>query len=313
MIDLNQSNNCFFFFFFFWFFSLRFLNKAAIIEEGELKPDGTRSDHWRLCSIQQVEEVKCIARIITIWAAGIISLTSITQQGTFTVSQALKMDRHLGPNFQIPAGSMGVISMITIGLWLPFYDRILVPALRKITKHEGGITHLQRIGIGILFSILSMVVAGLIERVRRASAVLHPHPHGVAPMSVMWLAPQLILMGFCEAFNILGQIEFFNRQFPEHMTSVGNALFSCSFAGSSYLSTFLVNVVHRYTGGHGRPDWLTKDLNAGRLENFYFLIAGMGVLNLIYFLYCAHRYRYKGSAVQIQDNSHDVELRSIKA
>ena len=131
---------------------------------------------WRLCAIQQVEEVKCLIRIIPIWSAGIISLISMTQQGTFTVSQALKMDRHLGPHFQIPAGSTGVISFITIGLWLPFYDRFRVPALRKITKHEGGITLLQRIGIGIVFSILSMVVAGLIERVRRASAMLHLQP-----------------------------------------------------------------------------------------------------------------------------------------
>jgi dipeptide/tripeptide permease len=282
---------------------------------GELKtPDGSRSDQWRLCSIQQVEEVKCIVRIIPIWAAGLISLTAITQQGTYTVYQAMKMDRHLGPNFQIPAGSMGVISLITIGLWLPFYDRILVPALRKITKHDGGITLLQRIGIGIVFSILAMVVAGLIERVRRASAIKHHLPDGIAPMSVMWLAPQLILLGFFEAFNVLGQIEFFNRQFPEHMTSVGNALFFCSLAGANYLSSLLVNVVHHVTGGQGRPDWLTNNLNAGRLEYFFFLIAGIGVLNLIYFSYCAHRYRYKGTTVQIQDNSHvDVELRSIKA
>jgi dipeptide/tripeptide permease len=283
---------------------------------GELKaPDGSRADQWRLCSIHQVEEVKCIVRIIPIWAAGIISLMTMTQQGTFIVFQAMKMDRHLGPNFQIPAGSIGVISLITIGLWLPFYDSILVPALRKITKHNGGITLLQRIGIGIVLSILAMVVSGLTERVRRASAIKHHLPDGVAPMSVLWLAPQLILMGFFEAFNVLGQIEFLNRQFPEHMTSVGNALFSCSFAGANYVSSMLVNVVHHVTGGHGRPDWLTNDLNAGRLEYFFFLIAGMGVLNLIYFSYCAHRYRYKGStAVPIQDNSHvDVELRSIKA
>ena len=293
---------------------LRFLNKAAIIEEDELKPDGTCVNQWRLCSIQQVEEVKCLIRIIPIWAAGIISLTSIIQQGTFTVSQALKMDRHLGPHFQIPAGSIGVISLITIGLWLPFYDRFIVPALRKITKHEGGITLLQRIGIGIIFSILSMVVAGLIERERRASAILHPQPLGVAPMSVMWLAPQLILMGFCEAFNIIGQIEFFNRQFPEHMRSIGNALFSCSFAGASYLSSLLVTIVHHVTKKHGRPDWLTNDINVGRLDYFYFLIAGMGVLNMIYFIYCARQYCYRGSSLQKEDKPYvDVELSSIKA
>jgi dipeptide/tripeptide permease len=293
---------------------LRFLNKAAIIEEDELKPDGTCVNQWRLCSIQQVEEVKCLIRIIPIWAAGIISLTSMTQQGTFTVSQALKMDRHLGPHFQIPAGSIGIISLITIGLWLPFYDRFIVPALRKITKHEGGITLLQRIGIGIIFSILSMVVAGLIERERRASAILHPQPLGVAPMSVMWLAPQLILMGFCEAFNIIGQIEFFNRQFPEHMRSIGNSLFSCSFAGASYLSSLLVTIVHHVTKKHDQPDWLTNDINVGRLDYFYFLIAGMGVLNMIYFIYCARQYCYRGSSLQKEDKPYvDVELSSIKA
>lgn len=284
-----------------------------VLEEDELKPDGTCVNPWRLCTIQEVEEVKCLIRIIPIWSAGIISLISMTQQGTFTVSQALKMDRHLGPHFQIAAGSMGVISFIAIGLWLPFYDRFLVPALRKITKHEGGITLLQRIGIGIVFSILSMVVARLIERVRRASAMLHPQPLGVAPMSVMWLAPQLILMGFCEAFNIIGQIEFFNRQFPEHMRSIGNSLFPCSFAEASYLSSILITIVHHATRTKSRPDWLTNDINVGRLDCYYFVIARMGVLNLKYFLYIAKNYSYRGSLQKEDEPYVDVELSSIKA
>ncbi|XP_031247415.1 protein NRT1/ PTR FAMILY 2.13-like [Pistacia vera] len=288
----------------------RFLNKAAmIVDDKELNSDGSPTNHWRLCSIQQVEEVKCLIKIIPIWASGIICFTSITQQGTFTVLQALKMDRHLGPNFQIPAGSISIISMLTIGIWLPIYDRLIVPSLRKVTKHDGGITLLQRIGIGIVFSVLSMVVAGLIEKERRAAANSHPNPLGIAPVSVMWLAPQLILMGFCEAFNIIGQIEFFNQQFPDHMRSIANSLISCSFGGASYLSSLLVTVVHAVTGSHSHPDWLTNDINAGRLDYFYYVIAGMGVVNFIYFLYCAHRYRYKGS-VQVEDQKtfHDLEL-----
>ncbi|KAF8399406.1 hypothetical protein HHK36_015270 [Tetracentron sinense] len=42
----------------------RILNKAAIIVDGELNPDGSRSPKWRLCSIQQVEGVKCLIRIL---------------------------------------------------------------------------------------------------------------------------------------------------------------------------------------------------------------------------------------------------------
>ncbi|RDY06495.1 Protein NRT1/ PTR FAMILY 2.13 [Mucuna pruriens] len=287
----------------------RGLNKAAVIMEGELNPDGSRVNEWKLVSIQQVEEVKCLARIFPIWAAGILGFTAMAQQGTFTVSQALKMDRHLGPKFQIPAGSLGVISFITIGLWVPFYDRVFVPALRRVTKHEGGITLLQRIGIGMVFSILSMVAAALVEKVRRDLANTNPSPLGIAPMSVLWLAPQLILMGLCEAFNIIGQIEFYNRQFPEHMKSIANALFSCSFAGSSYVSSILVTTVHHATRTHSHPDWLTNNINAGKLDYFYYLVAGIGVLNFIYFLYVAQRYHYKGS-VDLQDQAQDVELGS---
>ncbi|KAG8500662.1 hypothetical protein CXB51_002631 [Gossypium anomalum] len=288
-------------------YQFRFMNKAAITTKNDLEDDGSPKKWW-LCSIQDVEEVKCLIRIIPIWASGIISFTAMAQQGTFTLSQALKMNRHLGPKFQIPAGSMGVISMLTIGIFLPVYDRIMVPSLRKITKHEGGITLLQRIGIGNFFSILAMVAAGVFEQKRRNSATLHP---GAAPISVFWLSPQLILMGFCEAFNILGQIEFFNKQFPEHMRSIANSLIFCSLAGSSYLSSIVVNVVHHVTGGHGHPDWLTNDINAGRLDYFYYILAVMSAFNFLYFLYVAHRYRYKGQ-VRIEPKSeHDVELSSI--
>ncbi|PON67474.1 Proton-dependent oligopeptide transporter [Parasponia andersonii] len=298
----------------------RYFDKAAVVMENELNQDGTPVNKWRLCSIQQVEELKCIVRIAPIWASGIISLTAMVQQWTFTISQALKMDRHMGPKFEVPAGSIGVISLLSIGLWLPLYDRLLVPALRRVTSHEGGITLLQRVGIGIVFSILAMLAAGFTENARRASALHNSNnnnPGIAAPMSVFWLAPQLILMGFCEAFNILGQIEFFNRQFPEHMRSVGNALFSCSFAGASYLSSLLVMVVHRVTATPDRPDWLTNDINKGRLDYFYYLLAGLGVLNLVYFLYCSNRYRYKGAVVEMDQEDKvpcvDVEMSSVKA
>lgn len=271
--------------------------------EDDIQPDGSPK-RWRLSSIQDVEEFKCLIKIIPIWASGIISFTSMAQQGTFTISQALTMDRHLGPNkFQIPVGSLGTISMITIGIFLPIYDRIIVPTLRRFTKHEAGITLLQRIGIGIFFSIPAMIVAGVMEKKRRTS---------VAPISVFWLAPQLVIMGFCEAFNIIGQIEFFNRQFPENMRSIANSLIFCSIAASSYLSTIVVNIVHHGTGTHGHPDWLTSDLNAGRLDYFYYLIAGMGAFNFLYFLYVAHRYGYKAN-VEIQvESDPEIEPTPIK-
>ncbi|KAI3733596.1 hypothetical protein L6452_13040 [Arctium lappa] len=290
----------------------RFLNKAAIILPGEITSDGARVNSWKLASIQQIEEVKCILKVIPVLVSGIICFTAIAQQGTFTISQALKMDRHLGPHFQIPPGSLAVFSMITIGIWLPFYDRILVPSLRKITKIETGITLLQRIGIGIVFSILSMVVAAMVEKMRRDSAVHHNHIDGTAPLSVMWLVPQLVLMGFAEAFNIIGQIEFYYKEFPENMKSFANSMFFVTVGMANYFSGALVMIVHKFTGKNGRPDWLTTNIDVGRVDYFYYVIAGLGVVNIIYFLVIASRYEYKSKMEINEDESQfDIELNKI--
>ncbi|XP_023740357.1 protein NRT1/ PTR FAMILY 2.13 [Lactuca sativa] len=291
----------------------RFLNKGAIVLDGDINPNGSRTSAWKLASIQQIEEVKCLIKVIPIVASGIICFTAILQQGTFTVSQALKMNRHLGPNFQIPAGSIGVISMITIGIWLPIYDRILIPLIRKITKIETGITLLQRIGIGIVFSILSMIVAAFIEKMRRDSANYHNRVDGVAPMSVMWLAPQLILMGFAEAFSILGQLEFYYKEFPDNMKSVANAMFFVTAGVANYVSSALVSMVHNVTGKHGQPDWLTANINEAKVDYFYYVLAGLGVLNLVYYLVVASRYRYKENTRDIEEEPQfDVELYGVK-
>lgn len=109
------------------------LNKAAIICDGEVKEDGSIANPWRLCSVQQVEEMKCLIRIIPIWAAGIVCFVALAQQWTFAVLQALTMDRHLGPHFQIPAGSFATIALLTLTLFIPIYDQLFVPLARRIT------------------------------------------------------------------------------------------------------------------------------------------------------------------------------------
>ncbi|KAK8320764.1 hypothetical protein V6Z12_A12G058200 [Gossypium hirsutum] len=270
------------------------LNKAALIVGDEVKQDGLCENPWRLCSVQQVEDVKCLINIIPIWLTSVLGFLAMNQQGTFTVAQALKMDLHFGPSIKIPAGSVGVITLIAIAIWLPVYDGVVVAALEKVTKQEGGITLLQRIGIGNLFSILTMLVSGFIETERRLSALSHGGTDGIAPMTVMWLTPQLILIGFSEIFSIVGLIEFYNKQFPEHMRSIGNSLIYLTFSFASYASSTVISVVHDVSARHG-SNWLSNDINTSKLDYFYFLIAGISSLNFLFFLFCARRYHFRSS------------------
>ncbi|XP_061954635.1 protein NRT1/ PTR FAMILY 2.11-like [Populus nigra] len=279
----------------------RCLDKAAIItDENQINLDGTAANPWKLCSVQQVEEVKCLLRIIPIWSTSILYQIPLLQQQTYVVFQALQMDRRLGStNFKVPAATYIIFTMLTLSIWIPLYDRIIVPFLQRLTGKDGGITLLQRMGIGMILAILCTVVSGLVEENRRHIALTRP-PLGqtnkggsISSMSGMWLIPQLALAGLSEGFNYIAQIEFYYKQFPENMRSIAGSAFFAGGALSNYLCGFLVSIVHQITSGSKTGDWLDDDLNKGKLDYFYYVIAGLGILNFGYFLLCAKWYRYK--------------------
>lgn len=189
--------------------------------------------------------------------------------------------------------------MLTLVFFVPLYDRLIVPRLRSITGKEGGISLLQRIGFGISLTVVASLVSGLVEEKRRNLALTkptlgyEPHRGEISSMSALWLIPQLSLAGFAESFTAIGLVEFYYKQFPENMRSVAGAFFFCGMAASSYLNSFLVTIIHHTTEGAATGNWLPEDLNKGRLDYFYFLITGLGILNLGYFLVCSRWYMYK--------------------
>ena len=101
----------------------------------------------------QVEEIKSVIRILPIWASGIIFATACSQMGTLFVEQGDTMDAHIGPNFIIPAATLSIFDTLSVIFWVPVYDRLIVPLVRKYTGHQRGFTQLQRMGIGLVISI----------------------------------------------------------------------------------------------------------------------------------------------------------------
>ncbi|XP_075661795.1 protein NRT1/ PTR FAMILY 2.11-like isoform X2 [Castanea sativa] len=284
----------------------RFLDKAAIrTPEDQLKSDGSAANPWRLCSMQQVEQVKCVMRVIPIWVSASVYCIVLVQQQTYAVFQALQFDRRLGnTNFDIPAASYAVFNMLALTISIPIYDRIIVPILRRFTGKEGGITVLQKMGVGMVLAIITMLVSAVVEERRRTLALIKPvgidpRRGAISSLSGMWLVPQLSLVGLSEAFTVIAGVEFYYKQFPENMRSIGGSCLFVGFAMSNYLSSFLVSVVHRTTAANGQ--WLPQDLNKGRLDYFYYLIAAIEVVNFGYFIMCAKWYKYKGSGTSVHE------------
>ncbi|CAL5443023.1 unnamed protein product [Camellia sinensis] len=285
--------------------AVRFLNKSCIIKnpEKDLNPDGTALDPWTLCTVQQVEELKALIKVLPIWSAGIIITVTISQQA-FPVLQAYTMDEHFNKNFKMPPGSYGVFSILTLTIWVAIYDRLIVPWLSKYTKRPRGLSLKQRMGIGLFVSCIATAVAALMERTRRARAInegLADQPDAVVNMSAMWLVPQHCLVGISEAFNAIGQIQFYYSQFPKSMSSIGIALFTLGMGVGNLLGSLNVSILAHATKRSGNVSWVSNNLNRGHYDYYYWILTCLSVANFFYFLLCGWAYGSKEQNVWDDD------------
>ncbi|XP_040991173.1 protein NRT1/ PTR FAMILY 2.7-like isoform X1 [Juglans microcarpa x Juglans regia] len=266
----------------------RFLNRAALKTEGDVQWDGSVAKPWRICTMQQVEDLRNLMRILPLWSTGVFLSTPIGILSSLAILQALTMDRSFGPHFKIPSGSILVLVLIWTSISLTIIDRFLCPMWQKLTGSSP--TPLQRIGVGHVLNTLSMLTSALVESKRLKIAHAHhlrDQPSSIVPMSVLWLVPQLALVGIGEAFHFPGQVALYYQEFPTSLKTTSTAMISTIIGIAYYLSTALIDLVRRVTG------WLPDNLNDGRVDNVYWALVVVGVLNFGYYLMCACSYRYQ--------------------
>ncbi|KAA8518959.1 hypothetical protein F0562_016267 [Nyssa sinensis] len=275
---------------------LKFLDKAAILEEKQ--NSSNQQNPWILASVTKVEEMKLILKMLPIWLTSLPFGICVAQPPTFFIKQSTTLNRKIGTHgFLIPPASIYCLTAVGMIISVIVYDKILVPILRRVTKNERGIKILQRIGIGMVFSITTMVVAALVERKRLG--VLKKNPtKGSSSMSVFWLAPQFLIIGIGDGFTLVGLQEYFYEQVPDSMRSLGIAFYISIIGAASFLSSLLITMVDHVTEKNGQS-WFGKDLNSSRLDNFYWLLAAINAGNLCIYVCLARQYSYKN--VQYSD------------
>lgn len=264
----------------------RFLEKAAIVTEGDFETNlyGSEPNPWKLCSLTRVEEVKMMVRLLPVWATTIIFWTIYAQMITFSVEQAFTMERNIG-TFQIPAGSLTVFFVAAILITLAVYDRLIMPLWKK-WKGKPGFTDLQKIAIGLVFSIFGMAAASFCEKKRLSVAKSVSGHQATLPISVFLLIPQFFLVGSGEAFIYTGQLDFFITRSPKGMKTMSTGLFLTTLSLGFFLSSFLVYVVKKVTGTSDGQGWLADNINKGRLDLFYALLTILSFVNFVAFMVC---------------------------
>lgn len=163
-----------------------------------------------------------------------------------------------------------------------------------------GITYLQRVGVGLVLSAISMAIASIIEVKRKHVAREHNMLDTVPvlqplPISVFWLSIQFFIFGIADMFTYVGLLEFFYSQAPKELKSVSSCFLWTSMSMGYFLSSIVVKVVNKSTkkitssGG-----WLVgNNFNRNHLNLFYLMLAVLSCLNFCVYLVVASKYKYR--------------------
>ncbi|KAK4485697.1 hypothetical protein RD792_008341 [Penstemon davidsonii] len=282
---------------------LKFLNRAL---------EATPTPTWLHCTANQVEEVKSVIKILPIFMSTIMLNCCLAQLSTFSVQQAATMNTKIG-SLRISPASLPVFPVLFILILAPVYNHIINPFFMKLTNTEMGITPLQRIGTGLVLSIIAMTVAALVEMKRKSVATQSGLTDSTKPLPItfLWVALQYLFLGSADLFSLAGMMDFFFTEAPFNMRSLATSLSWASLAMGYYLSSVLVELVNCVTGTFSHTPWLYgSNLNHYHLERFYWFMSILNGLNFLHYLFWARRYNYKTSGA---DNQKEIQMPNVSS
>nr|XP_027108816.1 protein NRT1/ PTR FAMILY 4.5-like [Coffea arabica] len=294
---------------------LKFLDKAAI----QTPPtESEETNPWELCRVTQVENAKILLKMLPIFCCSIIMTLCLAQLQTFCVLQGTTMDTNITKHFQVPPASLPIIPIIFLIILVPIYDGLIVPFIRRFTGLPTGITYLQRVGVGLVLSAVSMAVAAFVEVKRKNVARSHNMLDAIPllqplPIHVLWLSFQYFIFGIADMFTYVGLLEFFYSQTPKKLKALSSCFLWTAMAIGYFLSTILVNIVNgatkRITKSGG---WLAgNNLNRNHLNLFYWLLSTLSIINFLIYLFFAMRYKYRPQTIDVSDEAKPNELEKV--
>jgi solute carrier family 15 (peptide/histidine transporter), member 3/4 len=237
---------------------------------------------------------KVILGLLPIWAILLVFAVIFQQPMTFFTKQGVLMNHTIGVgvgsgSLVIPPAMLQSSITVSIILLVPMYDRMIVPLTHAVTGGSDGITVLQRIGVGMVLSVVAMVAAALVESRR-----LRAEP---ALLSIFWLLPQYVLLGVSDVFTVVGMQEFFYSQVPASMRTTGIGLYLSVFGVGGFLGASLITLLEMATARPGNArGWFSDDPREARIDNFYWFLALLCFVSFVVFTHLCKYYNDRSAS-----------------
>lgn len=273
--------------------------------------DRAKESFGGIWSDQRVEDVKAVVGIAPIFLTFILYWTIYGQGQTSYLLQGSFMKLKLSDHFTMPAASLYLFEITMLLILIPVVDRIIYPML-----HHFGVdfTPLKKMGVGMLFAMGSVIVAGLMEIQRKRFIATHGYfqqhpfntPVNASQMNIFYQVPQYVLMGTGEVLTSIPGLAFAYSQSPVYLRGVIMGLNLATIGIGFYVAGALAAIVRKATHG----TWYPQDLNNGKLENYFFFLAAIMLLNFVAFVFLAQRYKYVKTPVPSRGPVSQVDQQS---
>ncbi|KAH7373036.1 hypothetical protein KP509_17G034000 [Ceratopteris richardii] len=261
---------------------MSFLDKAAILSSAD--PQLNEPNPWRICSVEQVEDLKTLLRVIPIG----ISFTFLTATSALVTSlfeeQGLVMDRQVTSWLILPPASLiffSIAGALFMGFLNAFGGARCIGSLIRCCQRSGygeNPSALQMQALGLVLCIIGTTFAAVVECWR-----LKTMSQDGSLLSILCLVPQTFIIGASMHINIASSFDFFYTEAPDEMRMASNCVLFLFHGCGNYVNSILVATVTAITARAGRKGWISSDLNEGHLDYFYALYA-----SLLLVILCTH-------------------------
>lgn len=250
-----------------------------------------------------VDGVISVVRLLPIFFFVIMYWAIYSQMQSTFFLQGERMDLHVGSG-QVPVAMLNAFNTVAIILLIPLLDRVLYPCFRHLGR---PLSHLHRIGIGLVLAALSMIAAALVEIERKKhlgfSQTVGDETFQASNITVFLQIPQFALVGASEAFTSISGLEFAYTQSPQSMQGVMMGVFMATSGLGSYLASAILKIVEKATES---DPWFPNEINHGHAEYLFYLLSGLMGLFFLGYLLAARFYKYRRPPVEEEAASADV-------
>ncbi|KAK2970376.1 hypothetical protein RJ640_002464, partial [Escallonia rubra] len=258
---------------------LRCLHEAAAPEPAI----DLRSQGWRLCTLQQVEETKLVLRMVpltmTFFMYGMVKAVG----KTYFIEQGSNLDSKLGTIDKLPIQVFVLMSYATSKVVSKVYDMTLGKRIRAANKR---VPDAIKIGFGMAVSVFCCLIASFVETKRLA--VISKEEN----MTVFWLTPQFLLLGAMDGLARDGIEGFFSHQGPPWLKTYAAAFAEFVTGFGTMLSVAFFLLAKKVESHVGLSE---KSIDTGGLNHFYAGLAVLAAINFAFYVFVTWRYSYKAT------------------